>query len=76
MNAQTEQLRDYVGDLVQLVSGKKDQNISTDGFRTMKSVVRHQQPSSTGNKKMLAHDTKKVHPNQVIPFDDDDFENF
>jgi len=77
MNAQAEQLRDYVGDLVQLVSGKKDQNISTGGSRTMKSVVRRPQPSSTGNKKMLAHNTKEVRPDQVIPFDDDDdFKDF
>ena len=75
MNAQAEQLRDYVGDLVQLVSGKKDQDIGTGGSRTMKPVVRRSQPARTGKKKMLTHDRKEVRPDQVIPFDDD-FESF
>ncbi len=77
MNAQAEQLRDYVGDLVQLISGKKDQSIGSGGTRPLKTVVQHSQPKSSGKKKMLGHDTKEVRPDQVIPFDDDDdFENF
>jgi len=77
MNAQAEQLRDYVGDLVQLVTGKKDQDISTGGAKTMKSVVHHSQPTATVNKKMIANNPKEVRPDQVIPFDDDEsFENF
>jgi len=73
MNAQAEQLRDYVGDLVQLVTGKKDQDSVNSGTRSIKPVV--QQPSSTtGKNKMLAQNTNVVQPDQVIPFDDD--ENF
>jgi len=77
MNAQAEQLRDYVGDLVQLVTGKKDQEISIGGTRAIKSIVRQQQTTRTGKKRMLAHDTKKIRPNQLIPFDEDgDFQDF
>jgi len=76
MNAQAEQLRDYVGDLVQLITGKKVQDINTDGIRTIKSVVRKPQSASTGKKKMLIHGTKEVRSDQVIPFDDDKFKDF
>jgi len=77
MNAQAEQLKDFVGDLVQLVTGKKDQDSGITVARTVKSAVHQPQPTSTGKKKMLAQSTKEVRPDQVIPFyDDDDFENF
>ncbi len=76
MNAQAEQLRDYAADLVQLVTGKQSQGIGTGGTLTMKPASRHSKPSGFGKKKMLTHDTKEVRPNQVIPFDDDEFENF
>jgi len=77
MNAQAEQLRDYVGDLVQLVTGKKDQDSGITGARTIKHAVHQPQPTSTGKKKMLIQSTKEVRSDQVIPFDDDDdFENF
>jgi len=77
MNAQAEQLRDYVGDLVQLVTGKKDQDSGITGARTVKHAVHQPQPTSTGKKKMLIQSTKEVRSDQVIPFDDDDdFENF
>lgn len=75
MNAQAEQLRDYVGELTMLVIGKKDQNISTGGNRTVKPVFNHSKLSGSGNKKMLAHDAKEIRPDQVIPFDDE-FEDF
>ncbi len=77
MNAQAEQLRDYVGELLMMVTGKKDQNISKGKNRTIKPVSHHLNSSSPGKKKMLSHTTKEVRPDQVIPFDDDeDFENF
>ncbi len=75
MNAQAEQLRDYVGDLVMLVTGKKDQNISTGGNRTVKPLSHHLKPSGPGKKKMLTHDAKEIRPDQVIPFDED-FKDF
>jgi len=77
MNAQAEQLRDYVGDLVQLVTGKKEKDNGSSRTSSMKSVVNHPQPARSGKKKMLANDTKEIRPDQVIPFDDDEnFEDF
>ena len=77
MNAQAEQLRDYVGELVQLVTGKRDQAISTSAARTMQQVFLHSRPSDSEKKKMLVHDAKEIRPDQIIPFDDDNnFENF
>ena len=77
MNAQAEQLRDYVGELVQLVTGKRDQAISTSAARTMQQVSLHSRPSDSEKKKMLVHDAKEIRPDQIIPFDDDNnFENF
>ncbi len=75
MNAQAEQLRDYVGDLVELVTGKKDQDLGIGATQTLKPVAGHPQPAGTKKKKMLPHDTKEVRPDQVIPFDDD-FKDF
>ncbi len=74
MNAQAVQLKDYVGDLVGLVTGKKD--VATTGTRTASQVVRQSKPIGTGKKKRLARDTKEVRPDQVIPFDDDHFKDF
>jgi methyl-accepting chemotaxis protein len=76
MNAQAEQLRDYVGELMMMVTGKNDQNISKGKNRTIKPVSRHLNPSSPGKKKILSHNTKEIRPDQVIPFDDEEFENF
>jgi methyl-accepting chemotaxis protein len=39
MNAQAEQLKESVGDLSQLVTGKSDQNISTGKKRAVKPVL-------------------------------------
>ena len=76
MNAQAEQLRDYVGELVMLVSGQKDQGNTTQGNSPVKTISSYSKPSGSG-KKMLAPKAKEIRPDQVIPFDDDEeFENF
>ncbi|MCP3940873.1 MAG: methyl-accepting chemotaxis protein [Desulfobacteraceae bacterium] len=71
MNAQAEQLREYVGDLVQLVTGKNDQNINSGKTRRRKAPCHPSKPAGAKRKKMLAHDTKEISPDQVIPFDED-----
>ncbi len=77
MNAQAEQLRDYVGELVELVTGKRGQSVGTGGIRKVKPVSQKLKLTNAGSKKKLTHLTKEVRPDQVIPFDDDeDFENF
>ncbi len=43
----------------------------------IKTISSKPKTVKVGKNKMLAHDTKEVRPDQVIPFDDDDdFENF
>ncbi|MCP4672855.1 MAG: methyl-accepting chemotaxis protein, partial [Desulfobacula sp.] len=77
MNAQAEQLKDYVGDLVQLVSGQKGQTATFQAHREVKTISSKPMAISTGQNKMLSSSSKEVRPDQVIPFDDDeDFENF
>jgi methyl-accepting chemotaxis protein len=81
MNAQAEQLRDYVNDLVGLVTGKRNQTAS---FSTRpRPSAKH---SGSGHAKLAApprkpqtnRKTTEVRPDQMIPFDDDDedFKNF
>jgi len=66
-----------VGDLMMMVTGKRDQNISTGVKQSPGRVSHPLKPSGSKKKKMLSHDTKEIRPDQVIPFDDDeDFENF
>ena len=76
MSAQAETLKDYVGDLVALVSGKQN---STEhikkSIKPIKPVHAHVQ---TPKRKALLSQSKEVRPDQVIPFDDDgdDFKDF
>jgi len=77
MNAQAEQLRDYVGKLVQLITGKRNQTMIQGESRNIKPVAQPRQPSGSGKKKMIGHGSKEIRPDQVIPFDeDDDFKDF
>ena len=69
MNAQAEQLKDYVGDLSHLVSGKRNKTASAGRKRTIKPVSHHLKTVGSGKKKMLSHDTKEIRSDQVIPFD-------
>jgi methyl-accepting chemotaxis protein len=71
MNVQAEQLRDYVGELALLVTGKKDQVIGSGGTRIMKTIVHQPQSTSNGKKRIRYHDTKEVRPDEVIPFNED-----
>ncbi|MCA1785935.1 MAG: hypothetical protein LC657_08145, partial [Desulfobacteraceae bacterium] len=78
MNAQAEQLKEYVDDLVMLVTGKRDQGHTVSRKKSMKEVGSSHHPKQVGGSKtMLAGKTGEVRPDQVIPFDDDDdFKNF
>ncbi|MCP4673183.1 MAG: chemotaxis protein [Desulfobacula sp.] len=78
MSAQAEQLKEYVGELVTLVTGTKNKNSKAHVKRSVKTVAHEPaHVSAPKPKKMLANDTKEVRADQVIPFDDDDdFENF
>ncbi len=76
MNAQAEQLRDYVGDLVLLVTGNRNQDVNASTSRSVKPAYQQTKSSDLGNKKKLTHNPKEIRPDQVIPFDDDDFKDF
>lgn len=77
MNAQAEQLKDYVGELMMMVTGKRDQSAGLSTSRNIKSISHRLKPSAPIKKKKLTNNAKEIKPNQVIPFDDDEeFENF
>ncbi len=74
MNAQAEQLREYVGDLMRMVNGNKDRS---NGHKMMKLSYSSDAPEKLDNQKKLAHPSKEIRPEQVIPFDDDEaFKDF
>jgi len=76
LNAQAEQLKDYVGDLVALVTGKRGGKTSGSSQRTTRTIVSKQGIAPVSDKKMLPRENE-VRPDQVIPFDDDnDFKDF
>jgi methyl-accepting chemotaxis protein len=75
MNAQAEQLKDYVGELLALVTGRENHGNSVSRH-TIKPIAARPRKTAPGKDKMLGHSTKEVRPDQVIPFDEDDFENF
>ncbi len=76
LNAQAEQLKDYVSDLVLLVTGKNGQGNGASMHKINRKATL--EPDHTlapvSGKKMLATHSKEVRPDQVIPFDED--ENF
>lgn len=84
MSAQAEQLKDYVDELVVLVTGRKNEtsrkSAVQDLHHPMKAVSsRSSKPKAvqTAKKSFLAHKTNEVRPDQVIPFDEDDsFKDF
>ena len=76
MSAQAEQLKDYVGDLVMLVTGKDNQTSVVKNHH-VKNISSKPRSIAKAKNKLLAGKTKEVRPDQVIPFDDDDdFKDF
>jgi len=77
MNAQAVQLKDYVGELVTLVTGH-DNKESDQANRTITRTVRSSAlPLVDQPTKKLSQNSQEVRPEQVIPFDDDDdFKDF
>ncbi|MEA1969798.1 MAG: methyl-accepting chemotaxis protein, partial [Thermodesulfobacteriota bacterium] len=75
LNAQAEQLKDYVGDLVVLVTGKREEQTGSAPRRTTGTIVAKPGKARGSAEKMLPA-AKEVRPDQVIPFDDDDFKDF
>jgi methyl-accepting chemotaxis protein len=77
MSAQAEQLKEYVDDLVMLVTGKKNASTSYETHHTMKTISAKPTVKSANKKKMLDHSPNEIRPDQVIPFDEDEeFKDF
>ncbi|MCG8634599.1 MAG: methyl-accepting chemotaxis protein [Desulfobacterales bacterium] len=77
MSAQAEQLKEYVDELVMLVTGKKSRGSEFSGNHPVKAVTSGTAGSSSRSRQVLPHDSKEVRPDQVIPFDEDeDFKDF
>jgi len=77
MNAQSEQLREYVGDLVALINGRKSQTDTVRAHTTMHRVLQKDISRKSKKNKMITNHQKEIRSDQVIPFDDDDdFKNF
>ena len=75
LNAQAEQLRDFVLDLVALVSGQS---------MAEKERLHHFRPKAAlpgqtvhpAAKRVVPDAKGEIRPDQMIPFDDDDFKDF
>jgi methyl-accepting chemotaxis protein len=77
MNAQAGQLKEYINDLVSMVTADKTQGHPLAGRHAIKTVSPRSKPAAKGKKKFLPGKSKQVRPDQVIPFDDDgDFKDF
>jgi methyl-accepting chemotaxis protein len=77
MNAQAEQLKDYVSELVLMVTGKTSQNQGGYHSRPVRSAPAYQPQKAAPAKRLAPRKTAEVRPDQMIPFEDDeDFKNF
>lgn len=67
MNAQAQQLKEYVGDLVMVITGRGK---STSGISTKnnKDNITHRHHA-----RLVQEKTREVKPDQLIPFGDDEF---
>ncbi|MBU2430756.1 MAG: methyl-accepting chemotaxis protein, partial [Proteobacteria bacterium] len=76
MNAQAEQLKSYVGDLVEIITG----NDESTSERMMTKNIKHRTQSLSAkrmpSKHTLPSRKNEIRPEQLIPFDDDDFKDF
>ena len=84
MNAQAAQMRDFVGDLVALVGGRRNgtavsrQSLPSlgRGETAVPSVERSVQPVKGKKKDSPTEKPKKLRSNQIIPLGDNDFKDF
>lgn len=77
MNAQAEQLREYVQELVTVVAGEKETHQASKRTISIKRFKKESGKISHPDNKPISHGKQEVRPDQVIPFDaDDDFKDF
>jgi len=90
LNAQAEQMKGYVSDLVQIVGGSAN-GLSAAGTRRSSSALLHERAgrsggnnsflanlktSAKGRKLLTSNKTRTVSPEQIIPLEDDGFKDF
>jgi len=81
MTAQAEEMKSYVGDLMALVGGKAEQGAMTDGRPAPKKApavkrVVHEKRKALAAPEREKAAQKEVNPEEIIPLDDKDFEDF
>jgi len=76
MSAQAKQLREHVGDLVALITGKKNQVAEMGHHTNLNSASSQTSFRKSEKTKSLVLSKKEVRPEQVITFDDEEFKNF
>ena len=77
MSAQAEQLKEYVDNLVMLVTGKRNANRNVDAYYSVTPVSKSTPGKTNNNAKARHHHLDSSRPDQIIPFDDDEtFEDF
>ena len=85
LNAQAEEMKSFVADLAAMVGGNAA--VSTGGRRAVsrpkpptagqapqKALVVAKKPAK--GKALALHQSKEIHPNDIIPMDEDDFKDF
>ncbi len=78
MNAQAGQFKEYVGELVLLITGNNESYMAQEGNVTSEKrryIASNHPPRPEKKTRQLTAKSKEITPEQVIPFDDD-FENF
>ncbi len=77
MNAQAEQLKDYVSELVLMVTGKTGQGQGSYDTRPVRSAAPYPPQKAAPANRLAPKKTSEVRPDQMIPFEDDEeFKNF
>ena len=88
MNAQAERMKEYVGNLAALIGGSANGKGSGSGSAMLQTMIPGKgvgkrakiapriPKAGTAKRKVVAHKAKEVNPQQVIPLDDADFQDF
>ncbi|NDY70637.1 methyl-accepting chemotaxis protein [Desulfobacter hydrogenophilus] len=77
MSAQAEQLKEYVDNLVMLVTGKSNSNRNLGDYQSVKALPKSTPGKANNKAKARDRHLDSSRPDQIIPFDDDEtFEDF
>jgi len=80
MNAQAEEMRSIVSDLVRVIGGNEEEgrkattSLQTGRRPASRAAVHH--AKKTGTPRLVLKEGKKTKPEEVIPFEDDDVNGF